>query len=184
MKLKVPVVLLLVALLMIYTENSLAQNRSVSDMSPSERIFVGGFFGLQLGTFTAISVHLHGGYMITDRLSAGLGGNYQYTRDAFFGESLSSHVYGSNVFARFDVVSSFFIHGEYERIQVRTYRSLQNPGERTTIAENNYFLGVGYGLRASDRVRLNLLLLYNFNDDSRIYLDNPFFRIGVDVFLF
>ncbi len=184
MKQKIPVVLILFAVFLMWTENSFAQNRSVRDMSPSERIFVGGFFGLQIGTFTAISLHLHGGYLITDRLSAGLGGNYQYTRDAFFGESLSSHVYGSNVFARFDVVSNFFLHGEYERIQVRTYRSVQNPGERTTITEDNYFLGVGYGLQASDRVRLNLLLLYNFNDNSRVYFDNPFFRVGVDVFLF
>lgn len=184
MKQKIPVVLILFALFLIWTENSSAQNRSVRDMSPSERIFVGGFFGLQIGTFTAISLHLHGGYMITDRLSAGLGGNYQYTRDAFFGESLSSHIYGSNVFARFDVVSNFFVHAEYERIQVRTYRSLENPGERTNLTEDNYFLGAGYGLRASDRVRLNLLLLYNFNDDSRVYFDNPFFRVGVDVFLF
>ncbi len=184
MKQKIPVVLILFAVFLMWTENSFAQNRSVRDMSPSERIFVGGFFGLQIGTFTAISLHLHGGYLITDRLSAGLGGNYQYTRDAFFGESLSSHVYGSNVFVRFDVVSNFFLHGEYERIQVRTYRSVQNPGERTTITEDNYFLGVGYGLQASDRVRLNLLLLYNFNDNSRVYFDNPFFRVGVDVFLF
>lgn len=184
MKLKAPVVVLFFALLLMWTENISAQNRSVRDMSPSERIFVGGFLGLQLGTFTAISVHLHGGYLITDRLSAGLGGNYQYTRDAFFGEALTSHVYGSNFFARFDVVSNFFIHGEYERIQVRTYRSLTNPGERTTLSEDNIFMGVGYGLRASDRVRLNLLLLYNFNDDSRVYLDNPVFRVGVDLFLF
>ncbi len=184
MRFQIVLVLILTVFLLMFTENSFAQNRSVRDMSPSERIFVGGFFGLQLGTFTAISVHLHGGYMITDRLSAGLGGNYQYTRDAFFGESLSSHVYGSNVFARFDVVSNFFLHGEYERIQVRTYRSLQNPGERSTLTEDNYFLGIGYGLRASDRVRLNLLMLYNFNDDSRVYYDNPFFRVGVDVFLF
>ena len=184
MKLKIIPVFLIIVLFLMLTENAVAQNRSVRDMSPSERIFVGGYFGLQVGTFTAISLHLHGGYLITDRLSAGLGGNYQYTRDAFFGEALSSHVYGSNVFARFEVVSNFFIHGEYERIQVSTYRSLQNPGERTTLTEDNYFLGAGYGLRASDRVRLNLLLLYNFNDNSRVYFDNPFFRVGVDVFLF
>ncbi len=184
MRLKRFSVLILIVLLLMWTDNSFAQNRSVRNMSPSERIFVGGFFGLQIGTFTAISLHLHGGYRITDRLSAGLGGNYQYTRDAFLGESLSSHVYGGGVFARFDVVSNFFVHGEYERIQVRSYRSLTNPGERTTVTEDNFFLGLGYGLQASDRVRLNLLMLYNFNDNSRVYFDNPFFRVGVDVFLF
>ncbi len=180
---KICCVLILLVLILL-PDYSFAQNRSVRDMSPSERIFVGGFLGLQIGTFTAISIHLHGGYRITDRFSAGLGGNYQYTRDSFWGESLSSHVYGSNVFARFDVVANFFVHGEYERIQVRSYRSLTNPGERTTLIEDNYFLGLGYGLQASGRVRLNLLMLYNFNDESRVYLDNPFFRVGVDIFLF
>ncbi len=184
MRLKIFSVLLLIVFVLMCAENSFAQNRSVRDMSPSERIFVGGFLGLQIGTFTAVSVHLHAGYRITDRFSAGLGGNYQYTRDSFFGESLSSHVYGGNVFARFDVLSNFFVHGEYEHIQVRSYRSLTNPGERTTLNEDNYFLGVGYGLQASDRVRLNLLMLYNFNDNSQVYFDNPFFRVGVDIFLF
>lgn len=164
-----------------------AEDVDVRDMSTRERIFVGGFLGLQAGTFTAISLHLHGGYLITNRLSAGVGGNYQYTREAWFGTSYSTHFYGANVFSRFQIISGFFLHGEYERIRLQSripvFDPDFDPDDRRSITEDNYFLGAGYGLPLSDRARINILLLYNFNQNSQAYLDNPFFRVGVDIFL-
>ncbi len=164
-----------------------AGERDVRDMTHRERVFVGGFLGIQLGSFTAVSVNLHGGYRITNRLSAGLGGNYQYTNDTWFGESYSSHVYGANVFSRFRIYSHFFVHAEYERLRLQSRLPPLNPDfdpdDRTTITEENYFLGAGYGLPVSERIRLNLLLIYNFNQDSQVYFDNPFFRVGLDVYL-
>ncbi len=164
-----------------------AEERDVHEMSHRERVFIGGFLGVQLGTFTAVSVNLHGGYLITNRLSAGIGGNYQYTNDTWFGESFSSHVYGASVFSRFRVYSHFFVHAEFERLRLQSRLPHTDPDfdpdDRATISEDNYLLGAGYGLPMSDRVRLNLLLLYNFNQDSQVYFDNPFFRVGLDVYL-
>lgn len=164
-----------------------ADERDVHDLSMRERIFVGGFLGAQFGTFTTVSLSLHAGYRITNRLSAGIGGNYQYTNDSWFGQSFSSHVYGGNAFARFRVYSTLFLHAEFERIRVQSRVPVLDPDfdpdDRTFITENNYFVGAGYGLPMSDRIRLNLLLLYNFNQTSQAYRDNPVFRIGVDVYL-
>lgn len=164
-----------------------AEDVDVRDLPTRERIFVGGFLGLQAGTFTAVSLHLHGGYLITNRFSAGVGGNYQYTREVWFGTDYTTHFYGANVFSRFQIISGFFLHGEYERIRLQSRLPTLNPDfdpdERSSITEDNYFLGAGYGLPLSQRATINILLLYNFNQNSQAYLDNPFFRVGVDIFL-
>ncbi len=163
------------------------EERPVSDLSPRERTFVGGFLGLQVGSFTAVSLNLHAGYRLTDRLSAGLAGSYHYANDSWFGQSFSSHMYGASVFARFRVHSGIFVHGEYERIRLESrlppYDPHFDPDDRPTVTEENYFIGAGYAIPMSERVRLNILALYNLNRDSQAYLDNPFFRVGVDIFL-
>ena len=176
------------AALMVWTPSRLyADERSVDELSPRERVFVGGFVGLQFGTFTSIGVHLHAGYRITNRFSAGIGGVYQYTHDSWGVDNYSSHTYGANVFARLRTVSNLFLHGEYERLWLESRRPLPTgvvgEEDRPSIREDNFLLGAGYALHLSHRARLNLLLLYNFNENSQAYMDNPFFRVGVDVSL-
>ncbi len=159
----------------------------VSDLGHRERLFVGGFLGLQFGTLTSVSVNLHAGYRLTNRLSAGMGGSYQFASDTWFGESYTSHVFGGSTFARFRVYNNVFLHAEFERLRLQSRLPPLNPDfdpdDRRSITENNYFAGAGYGFPVSDRIRLNLLLLYNFNENSQAYYDNPFLRVGVDVYL-
>ena len=174
-----------VATLLLFTALSTAMagadEKSVKEMSTRERIFVGGFIGLQFGTFTAVNVSAQAGYRITNRFSAGLGSSYQYESSNWFGTSFSSHVYGGSVFARYRVVARAFIHAENEWLSFQSRLPGMEPGERPRITETNTLLGLGYGLPLSDRVRLNVLLLYNLNSNSQVYYDNPFFRVGVDV---
>ncbi len=175
-------VCLLIAVILLAPAPARAEEKDVSDMEHRERIFVGGMIGLQLGTLTAVSINLHGGYRLTNRLSAGIGGMYQYANDRWFGESYSSHVYGGSVFARFGLAGDLFLHAEYERLQVESRLSLQPPDERPRITEQNYLLGAGYGLRLSESAVINLMLLYNFNDDSQVHFSNPFMRVGIDIY--
>lgn len=155
----------------------------VRDIPFKERIFVGGFLGLQLGTFTSINFSAHTGIRITNRLSAGFGGSYQFANDKWLGESYTSHTYGGNVFARFRVIGDGFIHAENEWLNLQSRLDLEDPVNRQRISEQNQLLGVGYGLRMSPRARFNILVLYNFNTKSQAYFDNPFFRAGIDIYL-
>lgn len=167
-----------------YPSHLHADEPDVDELTTRERVFVGGFVGLQFGTFTSVGVHLHAGYRITNRLSAGVGGIYQYTHDSWGIDTYSSHTYGANVFTRLRTVSNLFLHAEYEKLWLESGRPVPNGGEdRSSISEDNYLLGAGYALHLSHRTRVNLLLLYNFNEDSQAYTDNPFFRVGVDVSL-
>ncbi len=185
-----PVLYLLLSALLflnVHSGHVFAEEPDVQDLSVRERTFVGGFLGLQVGTFTAVSINLHAGYRVTNRISAGIAGSYQYANDTWSGESYSSHMYGASTFVRFRVYSQFFLHGEYERIQLQSrlprFGPDFDPDERSTVTEDNIFLGAGYAIPLSERVRLNMLALYNLNQDSQAYFDNPFFRVGVDIFL-
>ncbi len=154
--------------------------QGVGDMTTRERIFVGGSLGLQFGTITAISISPIVGYWITNRLSAGIGGTYQYYNDRSFGQSFTTSVYGGGVFARFLVIPDAFIHAEYERASLESFRF--DPGsDQTRIWEDNYFVGAGYRLRIGEKAFFNIMLLFNLNDDSQVYYQNPHFRFGVDI---
>jgi len=159
------------------------EDPDISELSVRERFFVGGFLGLQFGDFTMVGVNTHAGFRITNRLSAGIGGTYQYINDRWLGQSLSSHTYGGGVFARFRVFDQLFVHAEQEWLNLMSRPDNSGPETRQRISEDNFLLGPGYGLRLSEKVRLNLLVLYNFNKDSQVYFTNPFFRVGVDIYL-
>jgi hypothetical protein len=152
----------------------------VRDMKTRERIFVGGSMGLQFGTITVVNISPIVGYRITNRLSAGLGGTYQYYNDRSFGQSFSTNMYGGNVFARFLVIPQAFLHAEAERLSLESFRF--DPGsDRTRVWEENYFLGAGYRARLGAKTYFNIMMLYNFNPDSQVYYQNPIFRFGIDI---
>jgi len=160
-----------------------AEGRDVSDLTISERIFFGGFLGLQFGTQTAINISPQAGFLISNRFSAGIGSTYQLYHDRFFGQSFTTHVFGYSVFGRLHIMPRIFAHAEFEQLnmQIRENRVLDQPDER--FWETNIFLGAGYRQPLSDRVNFNIMLLYNFNEQSQAYYQNPIFRFGVDVSL-
>jgi hypothetical protein len=156
---------------------------SVREMKVRERIFVGGFIGLQFGTSTVINISPVIGYRITNRFSAGLGGTYQYYNDKFFGQSNTMHIIGYSFFSRFRVIPRAFLHAEYERLRLNSRFDDPNFETGNYFWEENFFLGGGYRQPLSDRMTLNLMLLYNFNSKSKVYYQNPIFRFGIDVSL-
>ncbi len=152
----------------------------VKNLPVQERIFIGLSAGLSFSSFeTSIILSPSIGYRITNRLSSGVGGTYQYFSDRSFGRVFNTHIYGWSVFSRFVIYKGFFAYGEVESLNMKS-RDFENSGH-TRIWEMNYFLGPGYRLRIGEKAYFNLLLLYNFNDKSQIYFQNPIFRFSFEI---
>jgi len=150
----------------------------VRDLSYKERIFVGGYIGLQFGSYTFIDVSPLAGYRITNRISAGIGGTYQYMNDNYWGYG-STNIFGGSLFARISIIPQLFVHGEFEMLNLESGYFTENPEKR--FWEENYLLGLGYRQKISEKSSFNIMLLYNFNQDSYVYYQNPIFRFSIEV---
>lgn len=141
-----------------------------------DRMFWGGSFGLQLGTFTNISLLPVLGYRASETFWLGAGGVYHFR--SFRGSSV--HNYGGRVFAQQEVFSRFLLHGEYEMINVEYPSFNQNTGlyDFSRRFVGLPLAGLGYRQRIGERGAADILLLYNFNDSFANPYSNPVIRAG------
>ena len=137
-----------------------------------DKVYYGGGLGMQFGTYTLINVAPEMGYKITERYSVGIGARYMYYADNSYKPPYTIDIYGASLFNRFIITDFFFLHGEYE--------ALNGPwdfgGRRSTL--NNVWVGGGLS-QGSEGVSLNLMILWNLNDN--IYLPNPQLRMGISI---
>jgi len=174
-------------LLLLFSLNNLIaqENETPSDnRKPSSRFFTGGNIGLQFGSQTMIEASPILGYKITDNFSAGIGFTYQYYRLNLYGTIFKTYIYGGSVFARYYIFENFFIHGEYEALNLETAffdpGSLFHKGERYWIG--SVLGGGGYRQPIGGNSYLNIMVLYNFNDNPYSPYDGPLiYRVGIDI---
>ena len=141
-----------------------------------DRMFWGGSFGLQFGTYTNISLLPVVGYRATETFWLGIGGVYHYR--SFRGERM--HNYGGRVFAQQQVFENFLIHGEFEQLSVELPLMNYNTGvyEFSRRFIGIPMAGVGYRQRIGERGAADILLLYNFNNSYASPYSNPVIRAG------
>lgn len=159
----------------------------------SEKIFWGGSIGLQLGSITQVDVSPFVGYRVTERLSSGFGGTYQYFRDTRPNSTFETDIYGARVFSSFVVVNdikkilpvnshgtSLFLHGEIEVLSLETrvfdYKH-KFPGQKRFYIES-YLIGAGLKQRVGERSFINLTVLWNLNELTYSPYSNPVMRVG------
>jgi hypothetical protein len=155
-------------------------DEDVRNLPIKERFFIGISAGLSFSSFeTSVVISPSIGFRFTNRLMAGVGGTYQYFNDRSFGSVFNTHIYGWSIFSRFVVYKGFFVHGEFESLNMnsRDYQGV-SPAR---IWENNYLLGPGYRVRMGRKSYFNLMVLYNFNTTSQIYFQNPIFRFNFEI---
>lgn len=149
-----------------------------------DRLYTGGSFGLQFGTYTNISLLPILGYQVTEKWSVGTGIVYHYIRSG----NLSLNNYGGRAFTQLEVLpigdGAIISHGEVEVLS----------SEYFIIDQSNRYLGkgrqvisipmagLGYRQRIGDRASFDILLLYNFRqgEPANPY-DNPVFRAGFNI---
>lgn len=122
-----------------------------------DRMYFGGGGTLQFGTITIIGASPLVGYMITDRLSAGVGATYQYINYRHIG--WSTNTYGGRLFSRYNITPAIYAMGEYESLNMDLYgRSSDLP----RVWVDRLLLGGGYFQPLGRRGGINIGLMYDF----------------------
>ena len=151
--------------LVVISFNVMAQKDVDMDSGPSftDRIYTGGGFGFSTGTYeTYLSLSPLVGYMITRKLSAGVGITYQYYNNSYY--KADDHRYGGKVFVIQRLVHQFFLYGEYNFINLNPAPWLESYPRKTFTRT---MLGAGFS-QPLGRASFNVIATYDitWNKDS------------------
>ena len=175
-----------------------------------KRVSVGGNLGFQVGNVTGITVAPEVRIRAIDQLHFGFRFLYQYFsyKDYFYDYSAQyyisfhSNVFGAGIYARYYLSGIFdgflgnlFAHVEYEYMSY-TWPFTQSSSPTANIQDpygmnyvsgdqlmkfNSVFVGGGYRQMISNKVSMDLLILFNINESINSPYTNPVFRFGVGV---
>lgn len=166
-------------ILMLVSFQGLAQRdfEEGDEVSFKDRLYFGGNFGLQFGSVTFIDVSPLVGYMITPKLSAGVGFTYQYYSFTDpFSIKRSFNIYGGRLFGRYNISEQFFAYSEYESIGI-PYIASDNSEQRDWVPA--FYVGGGYVQRFGNRGGIGITALYNLLYSDRAISNSPFtIRVG------
>ncbi|HET8860727.1 hypothetical protein [Marivirga sp.] len=172
-----------ILLLLFASHNSICQKYVDEDSGIIDRIYLGGNFGLQFGSYTHIEASPLVGYMINEKLSAGVGVIYQYFRirgNSQFGD-YETNIYGGKLFGRYNFSNQVFGYSEYENIN-RDFRS-SSTSDLSRIWVPAFFIGGGYFQPIGNRAGFTVMALYNLlHFPGRSPYNSPFvLRVGFTI---
>lgn len=128
-----------------------------------DRLYFGGGMGLSGGQgYTMISLSPIVGYMISNRLSGGVGVTYQYYKSGDF----TDNRWGGQLFMRMNVIKQLFLYGSYEFMNYGTYTATGAEGPRNTVSRLP--LGAGISQPIGKRSSLNFLAAYDVLWDEEL----------------
>ncbi|HTX88827.1 MAG TPA: hypothetical protein VMC08_07560 [Bacteroidales bacterium] len=170
------------------------------------RVSVGGNLGFQFGSVAGIVITPEVKVRIVDQLYGGLGFTYEYNHfKNYYYDTKSQqyldfnlNIFGGRIFFRYYLASIFnnflgniFAHVEYEYLTYTWPYVVDNNGNivdytntvkyskgRQVIEVNSLFVGAGYKQPLSNKVYLDLLILFNLNETYYSPYSNPLFRLG------
>ncbi len=151
----------------------------------SERIYFGGNFGLQIGTYTDIEVSPEVGIWLQPRIAVAAGPSIRYMKDPLG----KTDVYGGKAYLRFvrvfdisniipvGVRLSLFMQAEYETLSFRSdWFGTATVEPRTTVS--TAFAGFGFSQPMGRKGSIDIALLFVIYDSGYEIYSNPEYRIG------
>ncbi len=170
MRFLLSVLLVLIVVLNVKAQRDIDEEAS---WSPKDRVYLGiGLGGLSLGksnvygSYFSIGIIAQAGYMITKNLSAGIGGEYQYTN--YSDLKITDQMFGGYPFIRYNVFKGFFIQTDYDFYSI----SVDARYNDRRVYER-FFVGAGYSSPAGRRGRFNILVSYDLLYTSSSVFNSP-----------
>lgn len=128
-----------------------------------ERLYFGGGFGLSGGSnYANISLSPIVGYMITSRLSGGVGVTYQFVKSGNYNDNR----YGGQLFLRMNLFKGIFLYSSYEFLNYTPVSFSGIEGPRTTVARLP--IGAGLSQPIGKRSSINFLAAYDLLYDNNL----------------
>jgi len=151
-----------------------------------ERLFFGGSFGLQFGTFTNIQVSPVVGIWLLPRVAVAAGPNFMFYKDPFG----KTNIYGGKGYAQFVLVrdlnsiipigvhTGIFLHLEDELLNLESefWQTAPVASERFTI--NTVLAGGGISQQLGRRSSMNFTVLWALSNSIYDIYGNPEIRIS------
>jgi hypothetical protein len=147
-----------------------------------DKLFTGGSIGLTFGDYTNVIVSPVIGARLNHKVYAGLGIEYQYTKDKRYTPSLTYNQYGGRLFAQYNIVPSLFAHGEVAGYSMERYVNTIPLSKERNFVPFIYF-GGGYRQMISDRSFVSIQVLFDVLQHrySPYKAWEPIFSIGFGV---
>ena len=175
-------------LLLLLSVNMFATGQKVKEEKPpvSERLFLGGSFGLQFGSITYINISPVVGLWVLPRVAIAAGPSFIYYK--FYDEKTS--IYGGRFYNQYVVLQDFnniipiglhagiFLHLEDEVLALESdYWKNSINGSNRFIA-NNLLFGGGIKQQIGARSFLNLTALWKIHDSGYSIYSSPEIRVS------
>jgi opacity protein-like surface antigen len=129
----------------------------------TNRFFVGGGVGLAFGDVDYFEISPMIGVRVIPRFDVGLQPFYRWVKDTRYSPDLETSDYGASLFARFRVISSFYVEADY---QYTDYEYPTSPTTTTRSSYNAFLAGAGFYQAVGHNVGFNVGVLYDFSYDS------------------
>jgi hypothetical protein len=180
-------ILAVIVLLFIFIPPLCAQKSKSPPPPLRERLFYGGSFGLQLGTYTDIEVSPIIGLWLLPRLAVAAGPNYRFYKDPVD----RTDIYGGRIYTEFVVIrdiGSFlplninmgiFFHAENELLSLESEFWKVAPVTSERFYQNTVLAGGGISQQMGRRSSMNFIVLWALNDSMYGVYSNPEIRVSL-----
>jgi hypothetical protein len=161
------------------------------------KLYLSPEFGLIIGTTTRIEVSPAVGYYVSDRFSIAGGFRYEYYKqsDNYYGK-YETNIYGPRAFARYSLIKNIgnllpvqsnieiLAHVEFEALSLSNkYFGNNLSNEVGRFWYSTVLIGGGISQSASQRIKLNAIILWDVDTSLRSPYTNPIFRIAIQIML-
>jgi hypothetical protein len=175
------IILLFVSFLTVY-----GQQKRNEPPPFKERLFYGGSFGLQFGTYTDIAISPIVGLWVLPRINIAAGPDFRYFK--FYSENTT--IYGGKIYTEVVFLQDLdniiplglhlglFLHGEYEALSLESSYFKNPPYTSKRFLLNTFLAGGGVRQQLGQRSSMNLTFLWALNDSGYGIYGNPEIRVS------